>query len=48
MLVREGEKVSRGQVLAEMEAWDYKSAVAAAQAKYQTALMQMNRALGNK
>jgi RND family efflux transporter MFP subunit len=45
VLVREGEKVSRGQVLAEMEAWDYKSAVAAAQAKYQTALMQMNRAL---
>lgn len=45
VLVREGERVSRGQVLAEMHAWEYKSAVAAAQAKYQTALMQMNRAL---
>jgi RND family efflux transporter MFP subunit len=45
VLVREGEEVSRGEVLAEMEAWEYKSALAAAQAKYQTSLMQMNRAL---
>jgi RND family efflux transporter MFP subunit len=45
VLVREGERVSRGQILAEMEAWDYQSAVAAVQAKYQAALMQMNRAL---
>ena len=43
--VHEGESVSRGQVLAEMEAWDYRSALAEAAAKYQSALLQMNRAL---
>ena len=47
VLVREGERVARGQVLAEMEAWDYRSALAAAEAKYQTALLQMNHALAS-
>jgi RND family efflux transporter MFP subunit len=45
VLVREGQSVNRGQVLAEMEAWDYRSALAGASAKYQSALLQMNRAL---
>ena len=45
--VHEGESVSRGQVLAEMEAWDYRSALAEAAAKYQSALLQMNRALSS-
>ena len=31
--VREGQVVSRGEVLAEMEAWDYRSALAVAEAK---------------
>jgi RND family efflux transporter MFP subunit len=43
--VHEGQPVNSGQVLAEMEAWDYRSALAAATAKYQAALLQMNRAL---
>jgi RND family efflux transporter MFP subunit len=45
VFVREGEPVIRGQVLAEMEAWNYRAALAEAQAKYQTALLQMNRSL---
>jgi RND family efflux transporter MFP subunit len=45
VFVREGEPVKRGQVLAEMEAWNYRSALAEALAKYQTALLQMNRSL---
>lgn len=45
VFVREGEPVKRGQVLAEMEAWNYRSALAEAEAKYQTALLQMNRSL---
>jgi RND family efflux transporter MFP subunit len=43
--VREGDHVQRGQVLADLEDWDYRSALAGAQAKYQTATMEMNRAL---
>ena len=43
--VREGEPVRQGQVLAEMQDWDYRSALAQAEAKYQTAQLQMNRAL---
>ena len=43
--VREGEHVQRGQVLADLEDWDYRAALAGAQAKYQTATMEMNRAL---
>jgi multidrug efflux pump subunit AcrA (membrane-fusion protein) len=45
VLVHEGELVMRGQVLAEMEAWDQRSALAEAQAKYGSAILQMNRAL---
>ena len=43
--VREGQKVSRGDVLADLEAWDYRSALAEAQAKYQTSLLQVNHLL---
>ena len=43
--VREGEHVQRGQVLADLEDWDYRAALAGAQAKYQTAAMEMNRSL---
>src|SRR5690348_9240203 len=45
VLVREGQHVSRGQVLADLEDWDYRAALAGAEAKYQTALSEMNRAL---
>ena len=45
VFVHEGEPVKRGQVLAEMDAWSYRSALAEAEAKYQTALLQMNRSL---
>jgi RND family efflux transporter MFP subunit len=45
VLVREGQPVQRGQVLAEMAAWNFQSAVAQAQAKYESALLQMNHAL---
>jgi RND family efflux transporter MFP subunit len=45
VFVREGEPVKRGQVLAEMDAWNYRSALAEAEARYQTALLQMNRSL---
>ena len=45
VFVHEGQAVERGQVLAEMEAWNLRSAVAEAQAKYESVLLQMNRAL---
>jgi RND family efflux transporter MFP subunit len=43
--VHEGQHVARGEVLAAMEDWRYRAALAEAQAKYQTALLRMNRAL---
>lgn len=43
--VREGDPVRAGAVLADLEDWDWRSAVAAAQAKYEAALSEMNRAL---
>jgi RND family efflux transporter MFP subunit len=43
--VREGDHVHSGQVLADLEDWDYRAALAGAEAKYQTASMEMNRAL---
>jgi RND family efflux transporter MFP subunit len=43
--VHEGDAVKRGQVLADLEDWDYRSAMAAAQAEYETAVAKMNRAL---
>jgi RND family efflux transporter MFP subunit len=45
VFVHEGQAVQKGQVLAEMEAWSLRSSVAEAQAKYETAMLQMNRAL---
>jgi RND family efflux transporter MFP subunit len=45
VLVHEGEPVQKGQVLAEMEAWNRRSALAEAQAKYESSMLQMNRAL---
>jgi RND family efflux transporter MFP subunit len=43
--VREGDQVSKGEVIASLEDWDYRSALAAAQAKRETAIALMNRAL---
>jgi len=43
--VREGDHVTRDQVIAELADWEARSALAQAQAKYQTALLQMNRSL---
>ena len=45
--VHEGEHVNRGQVLAEMKDWEYRSGLAEAQAKSQSELLQMNRALAS-
>lgn len=45
VFVHEGQSVKRGQVIAEMESWERQTALAAAQARYQTALLQMNHAL---
>jgi RND family efflux transporter MFP subunit len=43
--VREGDKVQAGAILADLEDWDLRSALAAANAKYETAVAEMNRAL---
>jgi RND family efflux transporter MFP subunit len=43
--VREGDVVKRGTVLARLADWQYRSELAAAQAKYRTAVAQMNHAL---
>ena len=45
--VREGEKVKAGAILADLADWDYRAALAAAEAKYNTAVAQMNRALAS-
>ena len=45
MYVREGEHVARDQVVADLSDWEARSALAQAQAKYQTVLLHMNRAL---
>ncbi len=47
VFVREGEHVQKGQALGDLEDWDYRAALAEAQAKYQTANMEMNRALAS-
>ena len=47
VFVHEGEAIKRGEVLAEMEAWNFRSAVAEAKAKYETALLKMNHALAS-
>lgn len=43
--VKEGDVVKAGAVVADLEDWNPRSALAAAQAKYQTAMSDMNRAL---
>jgi RND family efflux transporter MFP subunit len=43
--VREGDRVARGTVLAELDDWDYRAALAAAKARHATAMQAMNRAL---
>jgi RND family efflux transporter MFP subunit len=45
--VREGDVVKRGDVIATLEDWEYRSALAAARAKYETAVAQMDRALAS-
>jgi RND family efflux transporter MFP subunit len=47
VLVREGDRIRKGQVLAEIGDTEFRSAVAAAKAKYDTALLAMNRALSS-
>jgi RND family efflux transporter MFP subunit len=47
VLVHEGDRVVQGQVLAELQDWDYSAAVALAESRYQTAEMQINRALAS-
>ncbi len=43
--VHEGDHVTRDQVVAELTDWDARSALAQAEARYQMALLQMNRSL---
>jgi len=43
--VREGDVVKKGAPIAELEDWDYRSALVAAQARHQTAVAAMDRAL---
>lgn len=45
--VREGDEVKRGTVLADLEDWDYRGALAAAEAKRSEAVAVMNRALSS-
>jgi multidrug efflux system membrane fusion protein len=45
VLVHEGERIHSGDVLAEMEDWEYRSAIATAESKREQALAKMNRAL---
>jgi RND family efflux transporter MFP subunit len=45
--VREGDIVHQGTVLAKLDDWQYHVALAAAQAKYDTAVSEMNRALAS-
>jgi len=47
VLVHEGQRVQRGEVLAEMEAWNLRSALAEAQAKFNSVVLQMNRSLAS-
>ncbi len=45
VLVREGQRIQQGSLLAQMDDADQRSALAAAQAKYNAAIAEMNRAL---
>jgi RND family efflux transporter MFP subunit len=42
--VREGQIVKKGQILADLEDWDYRAALAEAESKYRVALAQANSA----
>lgn len=46
--VQEGDVVAAGTILADIQDWDYRGALAAAQAKYATAMAEVNRALAAK
>ena len=43
--VREGDRVAKGDILADLEDWNYRAELAAAQAKYAAAVAGTNRAL---
>jgi|SRR5579864_3072141 len=45
--VREGDAVKKGSVLADLEDWEFRSALAAAKARYEIATAQMDRALAS-
>jgi RND family efflux transporter MFP subunit len=45
--VREGDALKKGAVIGSLEDWEYRSGLAAAHAKYETAVAQMNQALAN-
>jgi RND family efflux transporter MFP subunit len=47
VLVREGDHVTKGMIIAEMEDWDLRAALAGAQAKRADAVSEMNRALAS-
>jgi len=47
VFVHEGQRVTRGDVLADLDDWPYRSALAEAEAKYQTASSEANRALAS-
>src|SRR5258708_10651798 len=47
VLAREGEHIQSGQVLAEMEAWNFRSALAAPESKFETAILEMNNAFAS-
>ncbi len=46
--VKEGDAVKAGTILADMDDWEFRSALAAAQAKHATAIAEANRALASK
>jgi len=45
--VREGDPVTRGTIVADMEDWDYRAALSSAQAKLNSARAEMNSALAS-
>jgi RND family efflux transporter MFP subunit len=47
VLVREGDHVRRGSILAKMDDWEFRREYAEAEAKYSLAVSEMNKALAN-
>ena len=45
--VREGDRVQQGAVLADLDDWEYRASLNEAQAKYQSAISQVNRELAS-